>query len=169
MQQAVRGRAVPESLDRAFAGGPGPEFAFERYFLGQTRGYGLLQGRGGAIRRQFVVDITGVIAGDALCLFEVFAFDDGERLNREWTVRRTGAKTYAATAPDVIGSASGEALPGAARWRYLLRVPVGKRDWAIAMDDWMYAMPDDVVLSRVAMTKWGLTVASMTVTYRRMG
>lgn len=168
MQQAAQGRAVPRPLDQAFAGGTEPGFAFEHYFLGQTRGYGLLHDRGGAIRRKFVVDITGVRAGEALCLFEVFAFDDGERLNREWTVRQHGPQRYQATAPDVIGEATGEDFSHGARWRYMLRVPVGGRQWAIAMDDWMYAIPDEVVLSRVRMSKWGLTVASMTVSYRRM-
>jgi hypothetical protein len=36
------------------------------------------------------------------------------------------------------------------------------------MDDRMYALPDDVVLSHVRMSKWGVRLASMTVTYRRV-
>jgi hypothetical protein len=64
--------------------------------------------------------------------------------------------------------ALGEGSERDLRWRYTLRLTVGGRAWRIHMDDRMYALPDDVVLSHVRMSKWGVRLASMTVTYRRV-
>ena len=144
------------------------DFAFERYFLGRTRGHGILQDRRGGVRRRFTVDMDGVRAADgALRLSERLLFDDGEQLDREWTVRAGGDGHFCAWAEDVQGPASGETRGGTVRWRYVLRIALGGRQWHVDMDDWMYALPDDVVLSRTRLSKWGVTLASMTVTYRR--
>jgi hypothetical protein len=79
----------------ASAGAAAPDFAFERYFLGRTRGWGVLQDRGGGMLRRFTVDMEGVRDADgALKLTETIDFDDGERMNREWTVRPSGAGRF---------------------------------------------------------------------------
>ena len=38
-----------------------PRFDIFEYFQGKTRGWGMFQDRGGTLKRQFVVDINGVI------------------------------------------------------------------------------------------------------------
>lgn len=152
---------APSRFDQAFD--------FAAYFLGRVRGYGLVESRGGAIKRQFVVDIDGRLSGDRLELAERFAFDDGEHLLRAWSVRPTDGGGFAATAPDVDGIAIGATARNTVSWRYVLRLAVGARQVRLDLDDRMLLMGDGVVLSRVRMAKWGLALASMTVTYRRLG
>jgi hypothetical protein len=85
-----------------------PELRIEEYFLGQSRGWGMVQDRGGEVIRRFTVDLEGSWEGEEFVLREWFAWDDGEDEYREWRIRRTGEHTYEGRAGDVIGTASGK-------------------------------------------------------------
>jgi hypothetical protein len=146
-----------------------PAFDFASYFLGHVRGYGLIERRGGTVQRQFVVDFDGRMRGDRLELDEHFAFDDGEQLARAWSVRQTAPGRFDATAPDVDGVATGTTDGNTLRWRYVLRLALGQRQVRLDLDDRMLLLADGVLLSRVQMSKWGIGLASMTVSYRRLG
>ena len=70
------------------------------YFDGQTRAWGVFQGRNGELKRQFVVDIQGVVDGDQLTLTEDFAYADGETSQRVWRIRREPGGSYTGSADD---------------------------------------------------------------------
>lgn len=133
------------------------------YFAGETRGYGMVQGRDGALLRRFVVDITGTVDGDTLVLDERFLYDDGERQQRVWTIRRVGPGEYRGTADDVAGEARGQVAGAALHWRYTLRLPARGRVWDIAFDDWMYLQDARVLMNRAAFSKWGLGLGEVTL------
>lgn len=145
-----------------------PELDLFDYFQGQTTGWGIVQDRSGRMTRHFVVTIDGRLnASGELALDEHFAWNDGSRSTRVWTIRADGAATYTGTAGDVVGSASGESSGNALNWRYVLRVPVDGRDWDLSFDDWMFLLPDRVLLNRATMKKFGFRVGEVTIAFQK--
>ena len=71
----------------AFSNGK-PKFVLEKYFVGDTSAWGIVEDRFGNVKRQFIVDINGVWDGDTLILKEDFLFDDGEKSFREWKITK---------------------------------------------------------------------------------
>ena len=70
----------------------GPAFLLEEFFEGKTRARGLFEDRGGNVRRQFVVDITGQWDGKTLTLTEDFRYSDGETETRQWKIKKTNLR-----------------------------------------------------------------------------
>lgn len=144
-----------------------PRFDLFEYFEGQSRAWGIFQGRGGDLKRQFVVDIRGEVDGDLLTLTEDFVYADGEESQRIWRVKRLGENRYSGTADDVIGEASGESSGSALNWRYTLRLPYGESTVDVVFDDWMFLQPDNVLINRARVSKFGFTVGELTLVFRR--
>ena len=96
-----------------------PTFVLEDYFQGKTRAWGLFEDRFGTVRRQFVVDIKGTWDGKTLTLNEDFVYNDGEKENRVWKIRKQADGRYIDAA---------RTNPPRPRWRrYCLRWPC--RTW----------------------------------------
>ena len=139
------------------------------YFEGHTVAWGLFEDRFGKLRRQFRVDITGSIDGDMLILDEAFLYADGERQQRTWTIRRTGDTTYSGEADDVVGEARGVTGGNALHWTYTMELRVGERTLRVAFDDWMFLQPDGVLLNRARVSKLGLDIGSVSLTFMKPG
>ena len=152
----------PES----FAGST-PALEFEKYFAGETKGYGIIFTRGGEVRRQFVVEMHGKQNDDVFTLDEYFTFLDGERLTRQWNVRRLDEHNYDATASDDVRAGQGRQFGSVVRWSYVLQVPVKGSTYNITMDDWMYLQEDGVMINRTKMSKFGIGVGEMVITFRK--
>lgn len=147
--------------------GTTPALDLFAYFDGHTRGYGLVQETDGTLMRRFVVDITGTVAGDTLTLDEQFVYDDGERQQRIWTIRRVGPGDYRGTAADVVGEATGRVQGAALNWRYTLRLPARGRVWEIAFDDWMYLQDARVLANTARFSKFGVDLGTVTLFFMR--
>lgn len=143
--------------------GSRPSLDLFGYFAGSTRGYGLVQEADGTLLRRFTVDITGTVAGDTLVLDEQFTYDDGERQQRVWTIRRIAPGEYRGTAADVVGEATGSVRGAALNWRYQLRVPARGRTWELAFDDWMYLQDERVLANRATFSRWGIDLGEVTL------
>lgn len=145
-----------------------PEFNLFEYFQGKTRGWGIVQDRSGNLTRHFVVSIDGRLnsAGE-LILDEKFTWNDGSKSTRIWTLKADGSRTYTGTAEDVVGSARGESSGNVLNLRYVLRVPVNNRIWDLTLDDWMFLLPDQVLLNRTTMKKFGLRVGEVTIAFSK--
>jgi len=66
-----------------------PKLDLFDYFIGETKGYGIVQDRKGTLTRQFTVDITGIIQADgSLNLYEKFDWSDGEKSTRTWKISK---------------------------------------------------------------------------------
>ncbi len=146
-----------------------PVFRIEEYFQGKTRAWGLVQGRSGEVKRQFVVDIVGQWEGDEFVLRETFEFSDGERSERVWRIRKTGEHAYEGRAGDVVGFAKGSAYGQALNWQYDLLIEAGGSTWKIHFDDWMFLQRDDVLINRATMSKFGIKVGEVLLFFRREG
>ncbi|MEE3623822.1 DUF3833 domain-containing protein [Nitrospirillum sp. BR 11752] len=149
-----------------FAGGT-PPLVLEDYFTGHTKAWGLFEDRFGKVRRQFTVDIEGTRQDGALILHERFLYNDGEREERTWTVRRVAPDRYEGTAGDVVGVARGVASGNAFNWAYRLDLKVGDGTMRVAFDDWMFLQPGGVMLNRAHVTKWGVEIGSVSIFFQK--
>ena len=146
-----------------------PKFVLEKYFQGKTRAWGLFEDRFGNVRRQFVVDINGNWDGTILTLDEDFLFDDGEKDFRQWRIRKLEDGTYEGRADDVIGTAKGVASGNSLHWSYVLDL---KRDSGssikVKLDDWMFLQSGGVLLNRARMSKFGIELGQITISFKRI-
>lgn len=143
----------------------GPALVLEEYFEGETTAYGIFEDRFGKVRRTFKVDITGTVEDDVLTLDERFIYDDGERDVRVWEIDILGNGQYRGTAGDVPGYATGEVSGNAFNWKYKVDLKVGDSTWNVGFDDWMYLVEDDVLINRAYVTRWGIRIGEVTITF----
>lgn len=144
-----------------------PALDLRRYFDGTVDAWGMFQDRRGRVIKRFTVRIDAKWQGDTGVLDEHFEYADGSRSRRVWTITRVGKSRYRGTADDVVGEATGEVSGNALRWRYVLRLDVDGRSWNVDFDDWMYLMDDQVMLNRSVMSKFGVYLGEVTLTFRR--
>lgn len=142
-------------------------FDFRQYFDGNVMGHGVVNDRGGKVLRRFVVTMRCQWAGDKGTLNEDFVYDDGEKQQRVWEVQRQPDGRYTATAADVVGQAQGAAAGGAFNWRYTLKLPVRGSVYEVQFDDWMYRIDDKIVINQVVMSKFGIRVGDLTLSFSR--
>ena len=127
-----------------------------------------IRDRGGKVLRRFVVKIDARWQGEKGVLEEHFDWSDGKTEFRRWEIEKDGDH-YRGTAGDVVGTAAGEAAGNALQWRYTLALPVGERIWHVQFDDWMYLLDDKVMLNKAAMSKWGIFLGEVTLSFTRRG
>lgn len=145
-----------------------PQLDLFDYFIGETRGYGIVQDRNGTLKRQFTVDVTGTMEGNGnLKLHEKFAWSDGEKSTRTWLIGKSGDHGYSGTAEDVAGAADGSASGNVLNWQYHLNLKVDDTIWKIKFDDWMFLVTEQVLINRAKMSKFGLTVGEVTIIFQK--
>lgn len=137
------------------------------YFSGSIDGWGMFQDRSGKVVKRFHVGIAASWQGNVGTLDEDFTYSDGSKDRRVWTVTKLDERTYEGRADDVVGVATGIARGNALRWRYVLRLPVEGRVYDVDFDDWMFLMDDKVMLNRSVMSKFGIRLGEVTLTFVR--
>ena len=91
-------------------------------------------------------------------------------VRREKDPARVSDHEYTGTASDVIGTAKGEAYGNALRWRYVLNLEVdGRETYEVDFDDWMYLIDDRTMLNRSYMSKFGVELGQVTLSFTRRG
>jgi len=143
-----------------------PVLDLAQYFNGTVDGWGMFEDRSGRVIKRFHVRIDATWRGNTGTLDEHFEYADGTTQNRVWTLVKDGDR-YTGTAPDVVGTARGDAAGNALHWRYVLAVPVDGRTWNMDMDDWMYLVDDRTMLNRTTMSKLGFRVGAVTLAFRK--
>ncbi len=144
-----------------------PVMDLQRYFDGTIDAWGMFQDRSGKVVKRFYVRIDASWSGDTGVLDEHFEYSDGTRSRRVWTITRIGANRYRGTADDVIGEAYGEVQGNALRWQYVLALEVDGRTWEVDFDDWMYMIDDQVMLNRSVMSKFGIRLGEVILSFRK--
>ena len=144
-----------------------PALDIFHYFQGRTEAWGMVQDRSGKQLRRFHVAIDGDVVGDTLTLHERFVYDDGEKQQRVWRIRRTGDNRYQGTAGDIEGVASGQAAGNAFHWRYSMNVEASGSRWLLHFDDWMFLQDGSHLFNKTEMKKFGITVATVTLFFTR--
>lgn len=144
-----------------------PRLDLRQYFDGPLEAWGMVQNRSGEVIKRFHVQMQASWRDNIGTLKEDFSYADGSREQRIWTITRLDDHHYTGTAGDVVGSATGEAWGNALRWRYTLALPVDGNTYHVTFDDWMYLIDDQILLNRSVMTKFGYTLAEVTLSFRR--
>jgi hypothetical protein len=144
-----------------------PVLDVQAYFNGTLDAHGMFQDRFGKVVKRFVVVMRCTWNGDVGTLDEDFVYSDGTRQKRVWTLQKTGPGRFSATAPDVVGTAEGIVSGNALRWQYVLSLPVGERVIDVSMDDWMFLIDERVMLNRTAMSKLGVDLGNVTLSFTK--
>ncbi len=147
--------------------GERPQLDLQRYFDGTIDAWGMFQDRSGKVVKRFQVRIDARWNGNVGTLDEHFEYSDGTKSRRVWTITRLDAHRYTGTAADVVGEAQGQAYGNALRWQYVLKLEVDGKSYEVDFDDWMYLMDDEVMLNRSAMSKFGIYLGEVTLTFRK--
>lgn len=142
-----------------------PALDLQRYLNGTLDAWGIFQGRSGEVVKRFHVVIEARWEGDTGVLDERFSWSDGTTSKRVWTLKRQADGSYRGTADDVVGTAVGEIAGNTLRWRYVLALPVDGKVYNVDFDDWMILMDDKVMLNRSYMSKWGVGLGEVTLTF----
>ena len=137
------------------------------YFEGKTTASGVFESRGGAPKRRFTVEMTGRAEGDTLVLAEHFLFDDGERQERTWTLKRGDGQSFTGICEDSVAEAHGMFEQGRAYLKSELRLKVGNRRVAMQFDDVFYDVGDGAVLNRSTVSKWGIRLGQVMLLFRK--
>jgi len=100
-------------------------------------------------------------------LDEDFVYSDGKTEKRIWKLTDKGNGSFTGTAGDVVGIALGQAKGNAFNWSYTLALPVDGSVINVQMDDWMYLMNDRVMLNKARMTKLGIHLGDVTLSFMK--
>lgn len=145
--------------------GEQPVLDLRHYLNGTLDAWGVFQGRSGEVKKRFHAVIEASWEGDTGVLDEHFKWSDGTTSRRVWTLKRQPDGSYRGTADDVIGEAVGQQSGNAFRWNYTLALPVDGTVYHVQFDDWMYLMDDRVMLNTATMSKFGIRLGEVTLSF----
>jgi hypothetical protein len=144
-----------------------PTLDLKDYFNGTLDAYGVFTDRSGSVVKRFTVVMNCSWQGDQGVLDEDFTYSDGSKQKRIWRLTRLADGRYTGTADDVIGIAQGQARGNAFYWTYTLSLPVDGSVYEVRFDDWMYLMTDKVMLNKATMSKFGVKLGEVTLSFTR--
>ncbi len=144
-----------------------PTLSPDIYFQGKSYGVGFVQDRFGKIRRSFTVSLIGNFDESGGTLAEEFHWSDGEIEKRIWTLRKINENSWKATAPDIIGEATGVIEGNLLKWNYVLKVPIGERRIAMKFDDQMMLFEDGILVNRASFSKFGIHLGDVLVSFSK--
>jgi len=144
-----------------------PVLDLRSYFNGPMTAHGVFIDRSGKVVKRFTVKLVGTWQGDTGVLEEDFVFSDGTTDRRVWTLTDQGNGKWTGTASDVVGQAQGEAAGNALNWRYTLKLPVDGRVYEVQFDDWMFLVDEQVMLNRAVMSKFGIRLGEVLLSFHR--
>jgi hypothetical protein len=164
--------AASAALLTACAGPAPSDYAAEKpvlvlrdYFNGELTAHGIFTDRNGKVARRFTVAMTGTWKGNEGVLDERFTYSDGSTERRVWRLTELGNGRYIGRADDVVGEAIGVASGNALNWQYTLRLPVDGKTYEVQFDDWMYLMDERVMLNKAVMSKFGIRLGEVTLSF----
>jgi len=142
-----------------------PLLDLKTYFNGELVAHGVFTDRSGKVARRFVVQMTGTWQGAQGTLDERFTYSDGKTERRVWRLTDEGGGRWTGRADDVVGVAEGRSAGNALNWRYTLALPVDGKVYEVQFDDWMYLVDDKVMLNKAVMSKFGIRLGEVTLSF----
>jgi hypothetical protein len=144
-----------------------PTLDLQRYFNGEVTAHGIFSDRSGKVVRRFTVLMKCQWTGDEGALDEAFTYSDGKTDRRIWRLKKLPGGRYTGTADDVVGTASGQVAGNAFQWNYTLKLPVDGKVYEVQFDDWMYLIDERVMLNRAVMSKFGVRLGEVTLSFQK--
>lgn len=148
-----------------------PKLSIETFFNGTLDVHGMVHDRSGKVLRRFTMVMNASWNGSIGTLNEELQWSDGEKESKTWTLTKIADGKYEGTMGDVVGKAVNEVSGNAFQMLYVVKVPIGtgadKKTYEFDVEDWMHMIDEKTLLSRTTMTKFGVRVANVTVSYRK--
>jgi hypothetical protein len=144
-----------------------PVLDLQQYFNGTLDAYGVFTDRSGTVVKRFSVVMKCSWNGDEGVLDEDFSYADGTVQKRIWRLKKLADGRYSGRAGDVVGEALGQTRGNAFHWNYTLSLPVDGRVFDVQFDDWMYLMSDKVMLNKATMSKFGVRLGEVTLSFTK--
>jgi hypothetical protein len=145
-----------------------PQIDLAHYFNGKILAHGIFQNRQGQVVRRFTVTMEGRWNGEQGILDEHFSYSDGQKERRVWHLTKHPDGHYSGTADDVIGTATGRAAGPAFHWTYTLKLPVDGTSYEVNFDDWMYLVDERVMLNRATLSKLGIPLGEVSLSFEKL-
>lgn len=146
-----------------------PVLDLSEYFSGTIDAYGIFTDRSGSVVKRFTVLIQSswqVIDGKKVgTLDESFEYSDGTKQKRIWTLTEIAPGKYIGKADDVVGQADGLSNGNALNWAYTLVLPVDGTIYHVQFDDWMYLVSPKVMINKAKMSKFGINLGEVTLSF----
>lgn len=146
-----------------------PTLDLSEYFSGTIDAYGIFTDRSGEVKKRFTVLIKAnwiVVEGKKVgTLDESFEYSDGTKQKRIWTLTEQAPGKYIGRADDVVGDAQGELAGNALNWTYTLALPVDGTIYHVQFNDWMYLITPKVMLNKAKMSKFGIDLGEVTLSF----
>ena len=140
-----------------------PEFDLKEFFSGDLKGWGLVTNYRGKVARRFTVDLEGRWSGNNGELYELFSYQDGTTQERTWILEKKANGINIGTAGDVIGDAVGEQQGFAFYWKYNLLIDLEDKQVKVHLQDWIYQIDQNSVISKAKIKKFGIPVGEVIV------
>ncbi len=169
MLMAIRSRyASFQAQSPADYAGLGPQFDLLTHLSGPIQCEGMIFGPMGRVASRFVADMEGKWEGNIGTLSEVFRYDSGTVQHRAWTLALANSGDITATAADVVGLGSGRVEGPGVMLRYRIRLTPEAGGHVLDVTDWMYLMENGTIMNRSQFRKFGIKVAELVATMRRV-
>ena len=144
-----------------------PALELPAYFNGALDAYGVFTDRSGKVIKRFTVIMNCTWTGNEGVLDEDFTYSDGTTQKRVWRLKKWPDGRFTGTAGDVVGEAVGQSRGNAFYWTYTMSLPVDGRNIEVQFDDWMYLMTDKVMLNKATMSKFGVKLGEVTLSFTK--
>jgi hypothetical protein len=148
--------------------GMAPQFDLRQHLSGPILCEGVIYGPTGRVTSRFVADMVGTWDGNVGTLRETFRYDSGAVQERCWTLSLGNDGRIRAEAPDVVGTGQGVVEGPSVEMKYNIRLDASAGGHVLAVTDWMYLMENGTIMNRSQFTKFGITVAELVATMRRV-
>ena len=146
----------------------GPRFDLRTHLSGPILCEGVIYGPTGRVASRFVAEMEGVWDGNAGVLKERFRYDSGRTQDREWRLFLSNDGTIRAEADDVVGPGAGRAEGPGVLLNYRIKLDEEAGGHVLTVTDWMYLMENGTIMNRSQFTKFGIPVAELVATMRRV-
>jgi len=145
-----------------------PALDLREHLNGPIKCEGVIYGPTGRVASRFDADFEGEWQGNRGVMREHFRYDSGNRQDREWRLEVGNDGAIRAEADDLVGAGAGRQTGAAARLRYRIRLPQEAGGHVLSVTDWMYLTPEGVVVNRSQFYKFGIKVAELVATMRKV-
>jgi hypothetical protein len=132
-------------------------------FNGKLKGWGLYFDFFGIQKSSFTLDMDGKWNGNQGVIDEIFYFDNGDKLNRQWRINYLNDNSFTAESEDVVGNASGNQAGNVVNTLYQLIVPYKDSNINLSASDWIYKIDDESVFSEIFLYKFGIKVGRFVI------
>ena len=145
-----------------------PSMDMLEYFSGDVQAWGVVQSRSGKLLRRFTLRMHGTPRADgSLAIHEELVYVDGEKQQRDWSVRRVDPHHVDADANGIVGTAHGEQYGDVLHLDYTLEVPMDGKTREFSVDDWFYLQSDGVLINRSYGSKWGFHAFDVITSFQK--